>query len=53
MNFTIFMPTKWIFGAGALNELSQQPLPGKKAMLITSNGKSTKETGSVYRFSGI
>lgn len=49
MNFTIFMPTKWIFGAGALNELDKQPLPGKKAMLVTSNGKSAKETGSLYR----
>lgn len=49
MSFTIFMPTKWIFGAGALNELSKQPLPGKKAMLVTSNGKSTKENGSLYR----
>lgn len=49
MSFTIFMPTKWIFGAGALNELGKQPLPGNKAMLVTSNGKSTKETGSVYR----
>lgn len=49
MSFTVFMPTKWIFGAGALNELSSQQLPGDKAMLITSGGKSTKENGSVYR----
>lgn len=49
MSFTIFMPTRWIFGAGALNELGNQTLPGKKAMLVTSNGNSTKETGSVYR----
>lgn len=49
MRFTVFMPTKWIFGAGALNELSGQQLPGDKAMLITSGGKSTKENGYVYR----
>lgn len=49
MSFTIFMPTKWIFGVGALNELSKQSLPGNKAMLVTSNGKSTKENGSLYR----
>ncbi|MDO5539225.1 MAG: hypothetical protein Q4F83_04025 [Eubacteriales bacterium] len=36
MSFTIFMPTKWIFGAGALNELGKQSLPGNKAMLVTS-----------------
>ncbi|MGN0322903.1 MAG: iron-containing alcohol dehydrogenase [Oliverpabstia sp.] len=49
MSFTIFMPTKWIFGVGALNELRKQSLPGNKAMLVTSNGKSTKESGSLYR----
>ena len=49
MSFTIFKPTKWIFGVGALNELSKQSLPGKKAMLVTSNGTSAKETGSLYR----
>lgn len=49
MSFTVFLPTKWIFGAGALNELFQQDLPGEKAMVVTSGGKSTKENGSVYR----
>lgn len=49
MSFTVFMPTKWIFGAGSLNELGEQSLPGNKAMLITSGGKSTKENGAVYR----
>lgn len=38
MSFTVFMPTKWIFGAGALNELGKQTLPGKKALLVISNG---------------
>lgn len=49
MSFTVFMPTKWIFGAGALNELGKQTLPGKKALLVISNGKSTKENGYLYR----
>lgn len=49
MSFTIFMPTKWIFGAGALNELGKQTLPGKKALLVISKGKSTKENGYLYR----
>lgn len=49
MSFTVFMPTKWIFGAGALNELGNQPLPGRKALLVISNGKSTKENGYLYR----
>ncbi len=40
MSFTVFMPTKWIFGSGAFNELRNQSLPGKKAMIVVSNGKS-------------
>lgn len=49
MSFSIFMPTRWLFGSGALNELSRQSLPGRTAMLVTSNGRSTKDSGSVYR----
>lgn len=49
MSFTIFMPTKWIFGADALNELGNQALPGKKAIIVISNGKSTKENGYLDR----
>lgn len=49
MSFTIFMPTKWIFGEGALKELGNQPLPGKKAMVVISNGKSTRENGTLSR----
>lgn len=49
MSFTVFMPTKWLFGAGALNELGNQPLPGKKALLIISKGKSAKKNGYLYR----
>lgn len=47
MNFEFFNPTKLLFGSGKLNELSKQQLPGKKAMLLISNGKSTKENGSL------
>lgn len=35
--------------AGKLNELHTQPMPGKKAMVVISNGKSMKETGMLYR----
>lgn len=49
MSFSVFMPTKWILGAGALHELGKQPLPGKKALLVISNGKSTKENGYLSR----
>ena len=38
-----------MFGAGKLNELHTQNMPGKKAMVVISNGKSMKETGPLYR----
>lgn len=49
MNFNFNNPTNIIFGAGALKRLGEQRLPGKKAMLLTSNGKSTKANGYLDR----
>lgn len=49
LNFQLFTPTKLLFGSGKLNELSQQKMPGKKAMLLISCGKSTRENGSFDR----
>lgn len=46
MNFTLFSPTKLLFGAGKLNELGNEKLPGKKALLLISNGKSAKSSGA-------
>ena len=48
-NFNLFTPTNLIFGAGALNELGNQTIPGKKALLLISNGKSVKVTGTLDR----
>lgn len=42
-------PTDLIFGRGTLSELGKQRLPGKKALLLISNGKSTKINGSFDR----
>jgi alcohol dehydrogenase YqhD (iron-dependent ADH family) len=42
MSFTMYVPTKILFGAGMLNELHKQELPGKKAMIVISSGKSNK-----------
>lgn len=47
MNFNLFSPTHLIFGAGKLAELSAQPLPGKKALLLLSAGKSAKVSGAL------
>lgn len=44
-NFNFYMPTKVLFGAGRLNDLHLERLPGKKALIATSNGQSTKKNG--------
>ena len=49
MNFNFNNPTNLYFGAGALNELGNLAMPGKKAMVLTSNGKSTKVNGYLDR----
>lgn len=49
MKFNFYNPTNLIFGSGSLNELGSQKMPGKKAMVLISNGKSTKENGYLDR----
>lgn len=49
MGFDYYIPTKILFGRGKLNELSKQSLPGKKALIITSNGTSVKKYGYLDR----
>lgn len=48
-NFQFYMPTRIVFGSGELNNLHQYALPGKKALLVISNGKSTKSNGYLAR----
>ena len=45
----MYVPTKALFGAGELNNLHKQALPGRRAMLVISNGKSTRENGYLAR----
>lgn len=45
MHFQYYIPTRILFGAGALNRLHQQTLPGKKALIVTTNGTSVKKYG--------
>lgn len=49
MKFDFYNPTRILFGCGKLNELWRQPLPGRKALLLCSNGKSTKVNGYLAR----
>lgn len=44
-NFDFYMPAHVLFGAGRLQDLHAQELPGKKALIATSNGKSVKKYG--------
>lgn len=45
MSFNMYIPTRALFGPGQLNSLKDQVMPGKKAMIVISSGKSTKENG--------
>ena len=49
MSYQFFVPTRVLFGPGQLNHLHDQAMPGKKAMVVISNGKSTRENGSLDR----
>lgn len=56
LNFSFYNPTNLIFGSGRLRELGKEVSAmtaagalGKKALLLISNGKSTKANGSFDR----
>lgn len=49
MKFSAFMPTRVLFGAGSLSDLHAQAMPGKKAMVVISNGKSVRSNGALDR----
>lgn len=49
MKFDFYNPTRILFGSGKLSELSSQPMPGRKALLLLSNGNSTKDNGYLAR----
>lgn len=49
MSFNMYVPTRVLFGAGQLGNLHAQKMPGKKAMIVISNGKSTRTNGYLAR----
>lgn len=49
LNYDQYIPTRILFGAGQLNTLHAQPMPGKRALAIIYNGKSTHVNGYVAR----
>lgn len=49
MKFDFHVPTRILFGCGALNDLCKMDLPGKKALIVISAGKSMRANGYVDR----
>jgi alcohol dehydrogenase len=49
MGFNMYVPTRVLFGAGQLNNLHSQKMPGRKAVVVISNGKSTRANGYLTR----
>lgn len=49
MQFEYFVPSKILFGPGKLAELHKQILPGKKALIVISAGKSMRANGYLKR----
>lgn len=49
MSYNMYVPTRTLFGAGQLNNLHEQKMPGKKAMIVISKGKSIRENGYLAR----
>jgi alcohol dehydrogenase len=47
------MPTKILFGPGKLDELGQETLPGKKALIVISSGGSMRRFGYLQRLQEI
>ena len=46
ISFDFYNPTHIVFGSGSIDKLSEQKLPGKKALLLISSGKSPKASGA-------
>ena len=45
LDFRVYIPTKLLFGAGAIKRLHEEGFPGKKALVVTSAGKSVIKYG--------
>ena len=49
LTYDMYVPTRVMFGAGMLDKLSEQQMPGKRALIVISNGKSTRANGYLSR----
>lgn len=46
-SFEIYSPTKTIFGAGQISNLHNQKIPGKKALIVISDGQTANVSGGM------
>lgn len=53
MNFNYYIPTRILFGENSIEELKKVDLPGKKALIVISSGKSMKKFGYLEKLTGI
>lgn len=49
MSFSMYIPTRILFGIGQLNNMHSQTMPGKKALIVISDCKSAKVNGYLSR----
>lgn len=47
MSYKWNVPTKVLFGPGKVHSLAKEKMPGEKALVVISNGKSVKENGAL------
>jgi alcohol dehydrogenase len=47
MSYIWNLPTKVLFGPGMVRKLGKEKMPGKKALLVISRGKSVRENGAL------
>lgn len=49
IDFDFLIPTKVLFGAGKLDELKREKLPGKLALIVISSGPTIRDNGYLDR----
>ena len=47
--FSLYIPTKLVFGCGEIKKLSSEKVPGKKALVVISSGTSMRKYGYLER----
>ena len=52
-NFTNYIPTRLFFGAGEVERLATVSLPGKKALIVITSGKSIRANGTLDRIQAL